>query len=84
MGKKRKMSDICKTCRKEFNSGIWVSPQFRDEKVLLFCSEKCKNKYLKMKLDRIKVSYSAYYNKLKKKNGKRTCTFTFLLIEMFI
>lgn len=62
------MGEICKTCRKEFNSGIWLSPQFKDEKVLLFCSDKCKNEYLKMKLERIKVNYPKYYDKLKK-NG---------------
>jgi len=66
------MGDICKTCKKELNSGIWMSPQFADEKVLLFCSDKCKNKYIKMKLRRIKVNYPRYYNKLmKEKNENR-------------
>jgi len=60
------MSEICKTCRKKFNSGIWLSPQFKDEKVLLFCSDKCKNRYLKMKLRRIKVNYPKYHSKHEK------------------
>jgi ribosomal protein L24E len=58
------MGDKCKTCKKEFNKGIWLSPQFKDEKVLLFCSEKCKKKYLKRKLQKIKIEYPSYYNKL--------------------
>ncbi len=57
------MSETCKTCKEKFNSGIWLLPQFRDEKVLLFCSEKCKGKYLKMKINRIKISYPKYYKK---------------------
>ena len=44
------MGESCKTCRKGFDFGIWMSPQFGNEKVLLFCSEKCKKKYIKMKL----------------------------------
>ncbi len=60
------MSETCKICRKEFDSGIWMSPQFRDERVLLFCTDKCKNKYMKMKLERIKVSYPKYYDKIMK------------------
>ena len=59
------MTEICKTCRKEFNFGIWMSPQFENEKVLLFCSEKCKNEYIDMKLTRIKVNYPDYYKKIK-------------------
>ncbi len=59
------MSESCKTCRKEFKSGIWLSPEFADAKVLLFCSEKCKKKYLKMKLRRIKTQYLRYYNRIK-------------------
>jgi ribosomal protein L24E len=66
------MTEKCKICRKEFYSGIWMSPQFRDEKVLLFCSEKCKKEYLKMKLERIKCNYPNYYKKvIKSKNAKR-------------
>ena len=57
------MTETCKICRKEFNSGIWLAPQF-DEKVLLFCSEKCRNKYIKMKLKRIKSGYPKFYDKL--------------------
>ncbi len=60
------MTETCKTCMEKFNSGIWLSPQFKDEKVLLFCSEKCKNKYLKMKLNRIKINYPKYSKKLMK------------------
>jgi ribosomal protein L24E len=59
------MAETCKTCRKEFESGIWLSPQFRDEKVLLFCSDKCKQEYLENKLRRIKVNYPDYYEKIK-------------------
>lgn len=69
------ISQKCKTCRKEFDSGIWIAPQFSDEKVLLFCSEKCKKEYLKGKLERIKVEYPNYYNKLKKSKKK-----TFLMM----
>lgn len=68
----REMSEICKTCSKEFNFGIWMSPQFRDEKVLLFCSKKCKKEYVGMKLNIIKVNYPKYYEKIikfYKKNG---------------
>ncbi len=63
------MSETCKTCCNKFVSGIWLSSQFKDEKVLLFCSNKCKKRYIKMKLERIKVNYPKYYNKIKK--GKR-------------
>lgn len=65
------MSEICKTCHKEFDSGIWISPQFKDEKVLLFCSKKCKNEYIQMKLERIKVNYPKYYNKIIKSSKKK-------------
>ena len=58
------MNKTCKTCRKKFDSGIWLAPQFKDEKVLLFCSDKCKNEYIKMKLERIKVNYPKYYDKI--------------------
>jgi len=62
--------EICKSCNNKFDSGIWISPQFKDEKVLLFCSDKCKKKYIKMKLRRIKVNYPKYYNKLIKNGNK--------------
>ncbi|OGJ18242.1 hypothetical protein A3K73_00385 [Candidatus Pacearchaeota archaeon RBG_13_36_9] len=58
------MAEKCKTCHKEFNSGIWIAPQFADEEVLLFCSEKCRKEYKKMKLKRIKSGYSGYHKKL--------------------
>ena len=63
------MSEKCKTCREEFNSGIWLASQFADEKVLLFCSEECKKKYLERKLKKIKVEYPKYYDKLVKDKG---------------
>lgn len=67
------MSEICKTCKEKFDSGIWISPQFKNEKVLLFCSNKCKNEYTKSKLRRIKGNYPKYYSKLMRqiKNEKR-------------
>ena len=46
------MAEKCKTCCKEIDSGIWLAPQFADEKVLLFCCEKCKKEYKKKKLGR--------------------------------
>lgn len=58
------MSETCKNCRKNFDSGIWMSPQFKDERFLLFCSDKCKKEYIKMKLKRIKINYPRYYKKL--------------------
>lgn len=58
------MSETCKTCKKEFTFGIWLSPQSPDEKVLLFCSEVCKKKYIEMKLRRIKEEYPKYYDKV--------------------
>lgn len=64
------MSETCKACRKKFDSGIWMSPQFRDERVLLFCSEKCKKEYLKIKLNRIKANYPRYYDKIVKGKTK--------------
>ncbi len=39
--------EICKTCRKKIDFGIWLAPEFIDEKVLLFCSERCKKNILK-------------------------------------
>ena len=65
-----KMSETCKTCRKKFDSGIWLSPEFKDEKVLLFCSDKCKKEYLRMKLRRIKTQYPKHYAKLLKSPEK--------------
>jgi len=67
------MSEKCKACHKEFDSGIWISPQFKDERALLFCSDKCKKRYIKMKLERIKWNYPDYYKKLMSslKTGKQ-------------
>ena len=67
---KNKMTETCKTCRKKFDSGIWLAPQFADEKVLLFCSEECKKEYLMKKLNRIKIKYPKYYEKLKERKIK--------------
>lgn len=61
------MSELCKNCKERFNSGIWMSPQFLDEKVLLFCSEKCKREYLRRKLERIKGKYPKFYEKIIRK-----------------
>jgi ribosomal protein L24E len=65
------LNEKCKTCKKEAKSGIWMSTQFANEKVLLFCSDKCKNKYIKMKLERIKVSYPRYYDKIMKSSREK-------------
>ncbi len=65
------MSEVCKTCKGKFDSGIWLSPQFRDEKILLFCSKKCKGEYIDMKLRRIKEEYPGYYDKLMKSSKDR-------------
>lgn len=77
------MSENCKTCKKSFEQGICLAPQFVDEKVLLFCSETCKREYVKKKLRRIKVSYPGYYEKIKKvaegENGeKKEMYFSFI------
>ena len=66
------MGEKCKQCRERFNSGIWLTPDFENEKNLLFCSEKCRNAYIKGKLERIKVNYHGYYEKLLRKKGKNT------------
>ena len=68
------MSEKCKTCRKEFDFGIWMSPQFIDERVLLFCSEKCKIEQIKMRLRRIKGNYPSYYKKIMKNPEKNILT----------
>ena len=68
------MTETCKTCKKEFSSGIWMSPQFIDEKVLLFCSDKCKIGYIQTKLKRIKVNYPNYYDKIMKNPEKNVLT----------
>ncbi len=64
------MNETCKTCKKVFDLGICMSPQFNDEKVLLFCSEKCRLEYLKYKLQHIKSSYPKYYDKLVNSSDK--------------
>lgn len=65
------MSEKCKTCKKEADCGIWMAPQFRDEKVLLFCCEKCRQNYIKSKLNKIKSNYPKYYKKLIKQPQKK-------------
>lgn len=60
------MTETCKFCRKAFDVGIWLSPQFPDERVLLFCSETCKQGYLRKKLGRIKEEYPKYYERVRK------------------
>ena len=72
------MSEKCKVCKEKFNSGIWLTPQFKEEKVFLFCSDKCKNKHIKEKLERIKMKYPNYYNKLLKTKGNDTIFFEVL------
>jgi ribosomal protein L24E len=62
----RKMSETCKICKGNFLSGIWIAPQFVDEKVLLFCSEKCKTNYVDMKLMKIKSNYPRFHEKIVK------------------
>lgn len=64
------MAETCKTCKRESDSGIWLSPQFADEKVFLFCSVDCKNKFIKEKLERLKVSYPKYYEMVMKGEEK--------------
>lgn len=69
--------ETCKNCKNTFESGIWMSSQFKYEKVLLFCTEKCKNEYVQMKLRRIKEEYPKYYEKLAK-NGEEKIIENFL------
>ncbi|MFT4326154.1 MAG: hypothetical protein ACMXYK_01500 [Candidatus Woesearchaeota archaeon] len=61
--------ELCKTCKKECQSGVWLAPQFAREKTLLFCSETCKEAYIKYKLERIKVNYPSFYEKVKHKGA---------------
>ena len=69
--------EICKKCCNRFDSGIWISSQFKDEKLLLFCSEKCKSVYFNIKIRRIKEEYTKYYEKLAK-DGKEKIIENFL------
>ncbi|MFW6450113.1 MAG: hypothetical protein ACOCZ6_03595 [Nanoarchaeota archaeon] len=61
--------ETCKFCKKACQSGTWLSPQFSNEKTLLFCSEECKESYIKEKLDRIKINYPSFYEKVKNKGA---------------
>ena len=54
----------CKLCRKECSAGIWLSPQYKSEKVLLFCSTNCRDKYISSKMERIKINYPTFYDKI--------------------
>ena len=65
------MGEVCKTPKKKFDSGIWITPQFRDGEVLLFCSRKYKKEYLKKKPGRIKTEYPNYYDKIMKSSKNR-------------
>jgi len=62
----------CKNCGEEFDSGIWVGSQFANEKVYLFCSDKCRIEFLKCKLEKIRLEYPSFYDKLKRSSGKGT------------
>ena len=64
------MGEPCKTCKKKFDSEIWIAPQFADEGILLFCSEECKKEYLRRKLGWIKMEYPKYYERLKERKIK--------------
>lgn len=64
------MGERCKECKKEIEKGIWLSPEFIEENILLFCSEKCKANYLKNKLRGIKEEYPNHYEKIKKRKIK--------------
>jgi ribosomal protein L24E len=59
--------ETCKFCKKKCQTGIWVAPKFSNEKTLLFCSKKCKEEYVNDKLERIKVNYPKFYEKVKNK-----------------
>ena len=54
----------CKFCREDCSAGIWISPQYKSENVLLFCSTNCRDKYISNKMERIKVNYPKFYEKL--------------------
>ncbi len=61
--------EVCVVCKKKCQKGIWLAPQFSNENVLLFCSKKCKEKYIQDKLARIKDNYPSFYEKVKKKGA---------------
>lgn len=60
------MTEKCKNCKKEIESGIFESSQFKEQRTYLFCSEKCRDEFVKMKLERIKVNYPRYYDEVTK------------------
>jgi hypothetical protein len=64
------MTNNCKFCDKEIVRGIFVSPQFPNEKTWLFCNETCKRKFLKMKIKRINLEYPKYFEKIKSGKDK--------------
>ncbi|MCF7860961.1 hypothetical protein K9M79_01855 [Candidatus Woesearchaeota archaeon] len=65
----KSICEHCKVCKKDCQSGIWLSPQFANEKTLLFCSDDCKEKYIQNKLERIKTNYPSFYEKVKNKGA---------------
>ena len=75
------IKEKCKNCEKEIYSGIWLASQFSDEKVYLFCSDKCKKEFLIGKLKKIKIEYPNFYKKLKKSFGKGTIFEELFLVE---
>lgn len=64
------LSEKCKNCEEMHSSGVWISPEFAGNKVLLFCSQECKKEYLRRKLHGIKNQYPKYYEKIKKNKVK--------------
>lgn len=61
----------CLQCKKKNSSGIWIESKFKENPILIFCSEKCKNEYLKRKIDKIKIEYPKYYEKIIKDFEKK-------------
>lgn len=61
--------ESCKFCKEKCQSGIWLSPQFANEKTLLFCSKECQEKYIKEKFEKIKVNYPSFYENVKDKSN---------------
>lgn len=66
----KSITQSCKTCKKICSKGLWLSPQFIEEKVLLFCSEKCMSEWKTIKLQRVKTNYPEYYSNIIKVDSK--------------
>jgi ribosomal protein L24E len=60
------MPEKCKKCKKEIESGIWESSKFKEQRIYLFCSEKCRDEFIKARLEKIKIEYPDYYQKIMK------------------